>query len=85
MSNNFSQPPHIPKKHDSYEDRKLLKDLPFYRRYPRTFVIVGSSIGFLILFSKGFYDFFKPNSPNHMKKRLHEEKIKQLKLQRELK
>lgn len=84
MSKEFLQRPNIPKKHDNYEDRKLLKDLPFYRRYPRAFVIVGTSVGFLILFSKGFYDFLKPNPKDHMKKKLYDEKLRQLKLQKEL-
>lgn len=67
-----------------FSDRKKLKDLPFYRRYPRTFAITGSTIGFLILFSKGFYDIFKPNTAEDIKRKLVVEKIKQLNLQKEL-
>jgi len=67
-----------------FSDRKKLKDLPFYRRYPRTFAVAGSTIGFLILFSKGFYDIFKPNTVEDIKRKLVIEKIKQLNLQKEL-
>lgn len=69
--------------HHNFVDRKLLKDLPFYRRYPRTFVIVGSTLGFLILFSKGFYDIFKSDTPDDIQKKLYIQKLKQLKLQEE--
>ncbi|VVC29522.1 Hypothetical protein CINCED_3A017200 [Cinara cedri] len=74
-----------PQNYQTFGDRKLLKDLPFYRRYPKTFVIVGSTIGFLILFSKGFYDIFKPISAEDLKRKLYIEKIKQMKLQKEFK
>lgn len=67
----------------NFIDRKLLKDLPFYRRYPRTFVVVGSTLGFLILFSKGFYDFFRPNTVEELQHHLAKEKLFQLKLQKE--
>ena len=70
--------------YQQFSDRKKLKDLPFYRRYPRIFVITGSTIGFLILFSKGFYDIFKPNTVEDVKRKLVIEKIKQLNLQKEL-
>ncbi|KAF0771862.1 Uncharacterized protein FWK35_00006011 [Aphis craccivora] len=76
-----------PNQHHNYQqftDRKKLKDLPFYRRYPRTFIVTGSTIGFLILFSKGFYDIFKPNTAEDIKRKLVIEKIKQLNLQKEL-
>lgn len=72
----------------NYQDfigRKQLKDLPFYRRHPRKFAVIGSSIGFLILFSKGFYDIFKPNSAEDIEKKLKLEKLKQLQLQETLK
>lgn len=68
----------------NFVDRQILKDLPFYRRYPRTFVVVGSTIGFLILFSKAFYDIFRIDTPDDIKKKLYIEKSKQLKLQRDL-
>jgi len=74
----------LQKNYQKFSDRKLLKDLPFYRRYPRTFITVGSTIGFLILFSKPFYDFFKPTSTEDLQKKLYLEKLKQLKLQEEL-
>jgi len=67
-----------------FSDRKRLKDLPFYRRNPRIFAITGSTIGFLILFSKGFYDIFKPNTAEDIKRKLVIEKVKQLNLQKEL-
>ncbi|XP_015373475.1 PREDICTED: uncharacterized protein LOC107168542 isoform X2 [Diuraphis noxia] len=70
--------------YQNFSDRKKLKDLPFYRRYPRTFAITGSTIGFLILFSKGFYDIFKPNTAEDIKRKLVIEKIKQLNLQKEI-
>jgi len=77
----MSELPNEQRNHQNFIDRKLLKDLPFYRRYPRTFVIVGSGIGFLILFSKGFYDIFKSDSVDDIKRKLYIEKLKQLKLQ----
>lgn len=67
-----------------FNNRKKLKDLPFYRRYPRTFAITGSTIGFFILFSKAFYDIFKPNTTEDIRRKLVVEKIKQLNLQKEL-
>jgi len=67
-----------------FSDRKLLKDLPFYRRYPRTFVVVGSTFGFLILFSKPLYDIFASSSSKDIKKKLYTERLKQLKLQNEI-
>lgn len=77
-------PKELQKNHQSYYDRKLLKDLPFFRRHPRTFIIVGSTIGFLVLFSKPIYDIFKPNTTEDFEKKLYLEKLKQLKLQEEL-
>lgn len=70
--------------YQNFTDRKLLKDLPFYRRHPRKFVIIGSTLGFLILFSKGFYDIFKTDSLEDIKRKIQIEKLKQLKLQRDL-
>jgi hypothetical protein len=70
--------------YQTFADRKILKDLPFYRRYPRTFVAVGSTFGFLVLFSKAIYDIFAPNSPEDKQKKLYLEKIKQLKLQQDI-
>lgn len=72
---------HKPKNYQNFGDRKLLKDLPFYRRYPRIFVVTGSTIGFLILFSKAFYDIFKPNSIEDLNRKLVIEKLKQMKQQ----
>lgn len=63
---------------------KLYKDLPFYRKYPRTFVIVGTTIGFLILFNKPIYDIYKSSTDTNIKRKLHLERLKQLKLQEEL-
>lgn len=71
--------------YQTFSDRKLLKDLPFYRRYPKTFVVVGTTFGFLILFSRPFYDIYKSSSSTDIKKKLYVEKLKQLKLQEELK
>lgn len=73
-----------PKNYQNFTDRKLLKDLPFYRRYPRTFVVCGSTIGFLILFSKGIYDMFRPYSPEELKRKLLLQKVKQMEIQRDL-
>jgi len=76
-----------PNQHHNYQhftDRKKFKDLPFYRRYPRTLIVTGCTIGLLILFSKGFYDIFKPNTAEDIKRKLVIEKIKQLNLQKEL-
>lgn len=70
--------------HQHFGDRKILKDLPFYRRYPRTFVAVGSTLGFLILFSKAIYDICSPNSFEDVQRKLRLEKLKQLKLQQEI-
>jgi len=70
--------------YQQFSDRKKLKDLPFYRRHPRIFAVTGSAIGFLILFSKGFYDIFKPNTVEDIKRKLAIEKIKQLNLQKDL-
>lgn len=69
----------------NFTERKVLKDLPFYRRYPRTFVIVGSTVGFFILFSRAIYDIFKADSLEDIKRKLDVEKLKQLKLQKEFK
>lgn len=74
----------LEKNYQKFSDRKILKDLPFYRRHPRTFITVGSTIGVLILFSKPLYDIFKPNSTEDLQKKLYLEKLKQLKLQEEL-
>lgn len=71
-----------PHNYQDFTDRKLLKDLPFYRRYPRTFAVVGSTIGFLILFSKGFYDIIRPNTTEDLKKKLYIEQTKQMQLQK---
>lgn len=70
--------------YQNFEDRKLLKDLPFYRRYPRTFVAVGSTLGFCILFSKAFYDILTPNTTEDLQRKLYIEKLKQLKLQEDI-
>lgn len=75
--------PNQEKQYQNFTDRKLLKDLPFYRRYPRAFVVGGSTFGFLILFSKGFYDFFSAPSPEGLRKKLHAERLKQQKFQEE--
>lgn len=81
MSQKQSQQQH---NYQQFTEKKLFKDLPFYRRHPRAFVIIGSTVGFLILFSKGFYDFFKPSSVADLERKLYMEKIKQIKLQKEL-
>jgi len=73
------------KNYQQFTDRRLLKDLPFYRRYPRTFAIVGSTFGFLVLFSKAIYDICIPsNSTDKINKTLYAEKLKQLQLQEQL-
>lgn len=77
-------PPNQQQNFQNFTDRKILKDLPFYRRYPRTFVLVGSSLGFVILFSKAFYDIFTPTSIDDVQKKLKIEKLKQLRLQQDL-
>lgn len=70
--------------YQKFTDRRLLKDLPFYRRYPRTFVVVGSTFGFLVLFSKALYDIFKPSSIEDIRKKIYLEKLKQAKLQQDI-
>lgn len=77
------QLPNQKQNYQKFTDRKLLKDLPFYRRYPRTFVVVGSTLGFCILFSKALYDIFTPNTAEDLQRKLYIEKLKQLKLQEE--
>lgn len=82
MNNNMSE-----KQQNNYQTfvkGKLLKDLPFYRRHPRAFVIVGTTLGFLILFNKPIYDIYNSNSETDIKKKLHLERLKQLKFQEEL-
>lgn len=76
---------HQQQTYQNFTKRKLLKDLPFYRRHPRKFVIIGSTFGFLILFSKGFYDIFKSDSVEDIQRKINLEKLKQLKLEQDLK
>lgn len=80
----YERPPNDQQNYQTFADRKILKDLPFYRRYPRTFVAVGSTLGFLILFSKALYDIFTPTSFEDVQKKLFLEKIKQSQLQHEI-
>lgn len=70
--------------YQTFVKRKLLKDLPFYRRYPRTFVVAGTTLGFLILFNKPIYDIYKSTTETNIKRKLYLERLKQLKLQEEL-
>lgn len=83
MSNNMSDKQQQ-SNYQNFVKGKLLKDLPFYRRYPRTFVVVGSTLCFCILFSKVFYDIYHSTTSTDIKKKLHVERLKQMKLQEEL-